>query len=43
MRGAPFEPMELRREFEPTLSLFVDTGWRWVDDPENLPDDDNDD
>ena len=43
MRGATFELMELRREYEPTLSLFGETGWQRVDDPENLSDDDNDD
>ncbi len=42
MRGATYELLQLRREFEPTVSLFGETGWQKVDDPSNLSIEDND-
>ncbi len=41
MRGAAYELLELRREFEPTVTVFAETGWQRVDDPSNLSTADN--
>ena len=41
MRSAAYELLELRREFEPTVTVFAETGWQKVDDPSNLSADDN--
>jgi outer membrane protein, adhesin transport system len=42
-RGAAYEALQLRSEYEPTVRLFGEVGPEWVNDPANLSPEDNED